>query len=57
MSSLPDEEEADVAQVPLDFGAGNVGQRGEVDGVAFLGGSLKMLLPCHIVNCKRVNIC
>ena len=32
---LPDdEEEADVAEVPLDFGAGNVGERGEVDDVA-----------------------
>ena len=38
---LPDEEEADVAEVPLDFGAGNVGERSEVDGVAVLGGSLK----------------
>ena len=53
---LPDEEEADVAEIPLDLGAGNIGERGEVDGVAVLGGSLKRLDRCGIHATFRPNI-
>ena len=53
---LPDEEEADVAEVPFDFRAGNVGERSEVDGVAVLGGSLKIVIAFenHCLNAVDV---
>lgn len=45
---LPDEEETDVAEVPLDLCPGNVGEWGEVDCVAVLRGSLKMKLAFNV---------